>query len=250
MTATASSPIRHQAGVLTRRYAACLWGDKASLLLLFGQAPLIGYFCTLVWGGIETDTETLRFILCLSAHWFGLIDACREIVKERAIFARERVFGLSVTGYVLSKLAVLGVVAVTQVVLLQFTVEWSLALHGPMLLQTLLLSLCALSGVGLGLLVSALAKTQERAVFAVPLLILPQILFSEFAVPRKYFGAVVDVVEKFMPVRWAYTAFQASAELSPKYGDVALGVLAQLGFVVVFLVGIAALLLPRRSQVQ
>jgi len=43
---------------------------------------------------------------------------------------------------------------------------------------------------------SALATTQERAVFAVPLLLLPQILFSELAIPPTLYSDVVATVEK------------------------------------------------------
>ena len=44
-------------------------------------------------GSIERDTPSLYFALCLSAVWFGCIGACREIIKERPIVERERLFG-------------------------------------------------------------------------------------------------------------------------------------------------------------
>ena len=84
--------LRAQTGVLAERYLLCLLGDWVSALLLLAQAPLIGWFCTLVWSDVQEDTPQLRFILCLSAVWFGCINACREIVKERAIVERERIF--------------------------------------------------------------------------------------------------------------------------------------------------------------
>lgn len=244
---TTALPARQQAGVLTARYAACLRGDWGTVALLVGQAPFIGWLCTVVWGSIEDDTPSLYFVMCLSAVWFGCISACREVVKERNILERERFFGLSVPAYVASKLAVLAAVGLAQVVLLQGAVEWSLALRGPYLLQTLALWGASLCGVGLGLVVSGLSRAQERAVGAVPLLLLPQILFSEFAIPADQFGDAVAIVEKLMPVRWAYQVFKEGARAEPDWLLVA-GDLAALAAYALALALLAALtLIPRRE---
>jgi len=220
-------PTRAQAAVLTARYAAIMRGDGLTVALLIAQAPLIGWLATLVWASVEEDTPTLWFVMCLSSLWFGCIGACREIVKERAIVERERFFGLSLPAYVGSKLVVLGALGLVQVLGMQIVVESRIALRGPMLVETLALWGASLCGVGLGLLVSALSRAQERAVGVVPLLILPQILFSEIAVPRDTFTPVVAAVEKAMPVRWAFRAF---AELAAPETDwwTALGDLAVL----------------------
>jgi ABC-type multidrug transport system permease subunit len=233
--------------VLAARYRACLAGDWPTVVLLVAQAPFIGWLCTVVWGSVETDTPSLRFVMCLSAVWFGCINACREIVKERAIVERERFFGLSMTAYAWSRFSVLAWLSLVQVVLLQFAVEWHIGLHGPLLVQTLALWGVSVCGVGLGLLVSALSAAQERAVGAVPLLILPQILFSEFAIPRARFGHTVEIVEWFMPVRWAYRVFDETAALEPSWSTVAgsLGVLPL--YAAVLFVLIVATLQRRRE---
>ncbi len=238
---------RAQARILAARYWACTLGDWRTVVLLVAQAPLIGWFCTLVWGSIETDTPSLYFVLCLSAVWFGCINACREVVKERAVLERERFFGLSLTAYIASKVQVLAVLGLIQVLLLQAAVEWQLALKGAFFVQTLALWGASLCGTGLGLLVSAAAKTQERAVGAIPLLILPQILFSEFAIPREQFGDVVTWVERFMPVRWAYEVFTQLAADETAWGDLVLAftVLAVQALVLGSLA--VAALVPRRE---
>mgnify|MGYP002622886343 CR=1 FL=1 len=235
--------------VLAARYRATLLGEPGGLLLLLLQAPLIGFLCAVVWGSIERDTPALYFVLCLTAVWFGCINACREIVKERAIFERERLFGVRPRDYVLSKARVLAGLGAVQVILLQGTVEWSLSLRGPMPLELLALFGASLAGTGLGLLVSALASTQERAVFAVPLLLLPQILFSELAIPDTLYSDVVATVEKLMPVHWAYRVFEESTALEPRWHMVALAlvVLFAMG---ALLIGAATLAtMPRREVV-
>ena len=248
-TSTDAPPLKVQYQVLSARYRACMLGDWPTLLLLLAQAPFIGWLCTLVWGSVETDTPSLYFVLCLSAVWFGCINACREIVKERAILERERLFGLSMLAYVASRFRFLAGLALAQVLLMQIAVEWTLALRGPFLLQTLALWFASLCGIGLGLLVSALSSRQERAVGAVPLLILPQILFSELAVPRETFTAAVRWGEKIMPVHWSYEVFQELAAVETAWGS-ALFSLAVMPFIAVLLglLSVLALTRPREAS--
>ncbi len=238
---------RAQARVLSARYWACTLGDWRTVLLLLAQAPFIGWLCTVVWGSVETDTPSLYFVLCLSAVWFGCVNACREVVKERAVLERERFFGLSLGAYVLSKVQVLAVIGLAQVLLLQVAVEWQLALRGHFLLQTLALWGASLGGTGLGLLVSAIAKTQERAVGAIPLLMLPQILFSEFAIPKEQFGTAVEWAERFMPVRWAYQVFTELAATETGWLDVGLAFVVLGVYAAVLGALVVAALIPRRE---
>jgi hypothetical protein len=222
-------------------------GDVWTLLLLLAQAPLIGWLCTVVWGSVREDTSSLHFVLCLSAVWFGCVNACREVVKERGVLERERFFGLSLVSYVWSKVSVLGVLGLVQVLSLQVAVEWELAVRGPFLVQTFALWGASVCGTGLGLLASALSRTQERAVAAIPLLLLPQILFSEFAIPEEYFNDTVEVVEKLMPVRWAYRVFEECAALEPGWGWALLSLLVMVGYAAVLHGLVVLALVPRRE---
>ena len=242
-------PARAQAGVLTARYASCWLGDIPTAILLFAQAPLIGWLCTVVWGSVKGDTPSLYFVMCLSALWFGCINACREIVKERTIVERERFFGLSMSAYVASKIAVLSALCLAQVLGMQLVIEGSLAPRGPLPVQTLALLGSAICGVGLGLLVSALSSAQERAVGVVPLLIIPQILFSEVAIPRSAMNGTVEWVEKIMPVHWGFQVFQEVAAAEPDWLAASADLLV-LPLYAAALAGLAALaLVARRAEV-
>lgn len=215
--ATGFAPPAVQRRVLTERYLATLWGDAGTVLILVAQAPAIGWLCTVVWGSVETDTPSLRFVLALSAVWFGCIGACREIVKERAIVERERLLGLSMMPYVASRMTVLAGINLIQVVLLQGAVEWKLSLQGNMVIEMAALWAAAVCGSALGLFISAFSSSQERAVGVVPLLLLPQILFSEFAVPPDTFTDVVGAIQKGMPVYWGYEVFRELSSDKPSY---------------------------------
>ena len=86
-------------------------------------------------------------------------------------------------------------------------------------------------------------------VIAVPLLLLPQILFSELAIPNNLYSDVVSVVEKLMPVHWAFRVFEESAALEPSWFMVALSLLI-LAATALALLGLATLaLLPQREVV-
>ncbi len=70
----------------------------------------------------------------MTAVWFGCSNAARELVKERAIYLRERMVNLSIVPYVLSKVVVLAAFAFIQCVLLLFILDpWFgvPGLHGP-----------------------------------------------------------------------------------------------------------------------
>jgi len=103
-------PLR-QLGVLARRYFETLTRDARNATLLVAQAPLIAVLIglSLLYG--ESDIaytkpkNTILFLLALTAVWFGCSNAVRELVKERAIYLRERMVGLGVLPYILSKLA-------------------------------------------------------------------------------------------------------------------------------------------------
>ena len=66
----------------------------------------------------NTDAIEVLLILVMSACLAGTANSVREIVKERDIFERERMAGLSSGAYLFSKVLVLGVVSVVQTLLI------------------------------------------------------------------------------------------------------------------------------------
>lgn len=243
-----SRPLGPTVAVLAARDRAVLWGDLGTLAVLLAQAPLIGALCGLAWAKVESDTASLRFVLCLSAVWLGCINACREIVKERAIIERERLFGVGPAAVVLSKLANRAGLALVQVLALQGVVEAVFAVRGPFLAEVLVLWLAALAGTALGLGVSAVSRRQDRAVAAVPLLVIPQILFSEMVLPRDQFGPWVGWLEDLMPVRWAVLGYEALAAPEIVWADLAWSLVA-LPALTAAVVGLGVLALRRPVEV-
>src|SRR5262249_14332607 len=112
-----------QWAVLTARYYRTLKRDARNAALLVAQAPLIAGLIglSLLYGQSDIvytkPKNTILFLLALTAVWFGCSNAAREIVKERAIYLRERMVNLRPLPYVFSKVVVLGGVAAIQCVL-------------------------------------------------------------------------------------------------------------------------------------
>lgn len=123
------------------------------------------------------------FVFTCAAIWVGLAGSLQEIVKESAIYLRERLVNLRLTAYIGSKVAILGGLAliqsilVTIVVLIGFRspdselIPWSIGL-------TITTFLTIFAAFSLGLMISAGVKNSAQANSALPLLLLPQIIFA------------------------------------------------------------------------
>jgi ABC-type multidrug transport system permease subunit len=131
------------------------------------------------------EAKKVLFMLATVSVWFGIINAAREITKEAPIFRRERLVNLRIGPYLLSKAVVLGLLALVQmalllgVLLIRIRVPGDTGVLLPPLLElfiTLLLTTGA--GTALGLVISAFASSNDRAISIVPLALIPQILFA------------------------------------------------------------------------
>ncbi len=206
-----------QSGILADRYFDIFLGDLWNSLLLFLQSPVIAGLIVLVWRNVEQATNTLYFVMVLSAVWFGCTNASREIVKEQAIFFRERMIGVEVPAYVFSKVRILAMLGFVQCLTLILIVNYYIHLLGNKLVLFLTLYLCSLAGTTLGLLISSIMNSQDKAVGMVPLVIIPQILFSEFALPKELHEGVTKYLERLMIAGWGYENFKELVSGQPKY---------------------------------
>lgn len=223
-----------QSGVLADRYMETLLADWLVTLLLLLQAPALAGMAVVVWGNIDSASQSLYFVMTLSCIWLGCIDACREIVKERALFLRERMFNLEVGAYLVSKLRVLALVNLVQVLSYATVLAYFLDIRVAFPWLVLNLLATTLAGTGLGLLISAAARHSHVAVGVVPLVILPQILFSEFAISKDSFEGVSEVIYTLMPSRWGYESLMEFAKTSPDYLRAFADLLPLFGFAVLF----------------
>lgn len=233
-----------QTSLLADRYFEIVIGDWKSTLLLLIQSPVIAALIVMVWRNVSGTTKSLYFTLVLSAFWFGCIDSCREIVKERDLFLRERMFNLEIPAYVLSKVRVLLIFNLIQVGLLQGIVQANLNLRTGIVGTFVILLLATVSGTLLGLLISAVVRKSDRAVLAVPLVMLPQIVFSDFSIGASRFAGLAKTIRSFMPCQWAYEGLVELVKDSPRY----LYFTGRAGMLVVFTVAFFLLALPALAR--
>jgi ABC-type multidrug transport system ATPase subunit len=175
-------------------------------------------------------TYMLLFILVMIVLWFGCNNAAKEIVKEEAIYGRERAVNLGIAPYLASKFLVLSVITVLHALLLLLIVFGTLELlaglvpghSAPALLHQLdyvpmfgILSLLALTGVALGLLLSACVSTADRANALLPYVLIPQMILGGGILTVQggllYYLAVI-----LSPVYWAYRAVHRGAAALPQ----------------------------------
>ncbi|HEX8636612.1 MAG TPA: FHA domain-containing protein, partial [Pyrinomonadaceae bacterium] len=196
---------------LSRRYAEVLFKDKLNLLILFAQAPIIAVLTFFVMDANQ-PRDFVYFVLSLVAVWFGTSVAAREIVREKPIYRRERMVNLGIAPYLASKIFVLGFIAAAQCLLLFAPLKF-FDLIGAMPMpgeafgipQLWTMILTAVVGVALGLLISALVKTSEMATSLVPLILIPQILFSGIVGVPEGASRVVGLT---MPAAWSFDSMK------------------------------------------
>lgn len=208
------SPWR-QFRILSQRSSAILRQDLPSFLFLLAVAPILGLLDFVMWRrdmfnsatGDPTQCFTLLFIAVLIAVIVGSLSTMREIVKESEIYRRERMIGLQIVPYVLSKVGLSAILAVyqsaifisTKAIAVDFPGTWEtgLAVYFTLFLSTL-------GGMVMGLLVSALATSQNMAPLLTILFLVPQITFAGSFLPLSSLGPAGQAMSQLTVTRWAY----------------------------------------------
>jgi ABC transport system ATP-binding/permease protein len=200
---------------LTARYGRTFWRDRRTLAILIGQAPVMAMLIAVLYPAHAfalpdrqpTRSAQFVFLLVTAALWLGLIDSCREIVKERTIVLRELAVGVRLDAYLLSKASLLFLLAAAQCVLLVAVAAALQPLHAQLtayLSLTGLLVLTSWTMVGLGLVVSTLARSVDQATSLIPLLLIPQLLFGAALVPFARMPSAIKALADLMVTRWAF----------------------------------------------
>ena len=203
-----------QTAVLTSRYARCLLREGRTLRVLLLQAPVIGFCIGLVLpqrvlssGALASFYGVLlSFLLVTGAVWLGTTSACREIVKERVILEREAAAGVRLDAYLIAKIAVLFALTLVQVVMLFLVTVALQPLNAGLDVYLQVVGICVLSAwtsVGIALVLSARARSADQASSAVPLLLLPQLLFAGAIIPTSVMPFPIQVISQLTYSRWA-----------------------------------------------
>jgi ABC-type multidrug transport system permease subunit len=214
--------------VLTRRYAKLMLNDRRNLLLLGVQAPVIGALVALVArrdsfvgeNATAAEARKILFVFATVAVWFGVLNAAREIAKELPIVRRERLAGLRVVPYLISKVSVALVLLALQaltllgIAALKITLPTAgVVLPAPLELY-LTTFITALAGFALGLAISASSTAPDRANALVPLALVPQILFAGVIFSLGDPVSFERILSWVTASRWAMDAYGATVHVN------------------------------------
>jgi hypothetical protein len=163
----------------------------AALMALLNQGP--------------NEPKTL-FMLVVVALWFGCSGSVREIVDELPVYKRERQRDLKLASYIGSKLIYVGFVAAAQALLLMTVLRLMGAIEGHLPEAFLLTWVMTMEGALIGLVISAVCSTAEKALYAFPLTMIPQFLLAGLLIPAA-------TITPFYPVQSAGGQVVAIQEL-------------------------------------
>jgi ABC-type multidrug transport system ATPase subunit/pSer/pThr/pTyr-binding forkhead associated (FHA) protein/ABC-type multidrug transport system permease subunit len=154
------------------------------------------------------------FLMAFSAVMFGCINSTREIVKESAIYRRERTVNIGILPYLGSKIVILGALCLAQSFVLVLGVQIIDPFHAGIIFPSgffeiyITIALTALAGTMMGLVVSALVANTDRATSFIPILLLPQVVFSGILFPLTNAG--LQLVGWLWIIRWSIAALVSS----------------------------------------
>jgi ABC transport system ATP-binding/permease protein len=242
---TGISPLK-QLWFLSERYVQLVLRDRVSLILTLIAGPITIALTALSLNGenplSKADSPTvtqaslalrLLFIFSCVAIWIGLSNSVREIVKEAAIYLRERLLNLGLIPYLGSKLLIRGILTLAQTLLIAVTVligfkapesdliPWFLGL-------SITTFLTLLASTGLSLMISASVKSENEANGILPLVMIPQIIFSGVLFDLE---GISSKLSWLTISRWSIGAYGALADvnaMAPKVPKGANNPLAQI----------------------
>jgi ABC-type multidrug transport system ATPase subunit len=212
---------------LIRRYLAVIASDRNYVGVIALLPVILGGLIRAIPdpGGLtdapNPDAIEILLILVMSACLIGVANAVRELVKERPIYHRERAAGLSPGAYLVSKLAVLGVISAAQAVVLvligvagrPLPRHGAFLTHAPLVELMLSMAVLAIASMAAGLLISAVVGSSDKTMPLMVVAVLAQVVLSGgvFAINGK---TGLDQLSWLAPSRWGFAAAASTSNLN------------------------------------
>jgi ABC-type multidrug transport system ATPase subunit len=210
---------------LTREVLSKL-SNKQYMLINFLEAPVLAFVLSLFIkffpsgeGGSEIYTfrENLNFpqylfISVVVALFLGLTVSAEEIIKDQKILKREKYLHISHGSYLVSKILLMFFISAIQMLTFVLVGNTILEVQGMNLAFWLVLFSTSCFANVLGLNISATFNSAKVIYILIPILIIPQLLFSGVIVrfdrlyPALSSQSSVPALGNMMASRWAYEA--------------------------------------------
>ena len=206
---------------LISRNLKLISNNVVQLLILFAQAPIIGFLIGYVSNSnlyvINEETKSILLSLACAAVWIGLLNSAQEVCKEKVILQKEHMADLKLSAYILSKFIVQGIFAFIQACLLTVVFQKvagassNSILIDPFWDIQLICFLSILSASAMGLFISCIVKNTSMAMIIIPLALLPQLLFSGVLYT---FTGFAEFLSNLILCRWSIEGLGTSVNLN------------------------------------
>ena len=236
LTSSSKKPSKHvQFNVFFTRDLLSKLANKQYLLINLIEAPLLAlilsFFVKFYNANVpkgysffeNVNIPQYIFISVIVALFLGLTVAAEEINKDKKILKRETFLNLSRSSYLLSKTLILFIISGIQTFSFVFIGNFVLEIHGMWLeYWAVLFSMSCLSNM-VGLNISSAFNSAKVIYIIVPLLIIPQLLFSGVIVKFDKLNPVfsqsneVPWLGNLMAARWAYEALAVVQSTENRY---------------------------------
>ena len=198
--------------------------NKQFMIIMLLQAPVLGFFLASFLkeyspeaGGIysyyyNSNIPSFLFVCVLVSIFFGTTMSAEEIFKDSKTLKRQRYLHLSWNSYLLSKIGVLILITGLQSLLYASISAYIIGImHSFWAYWFVLFSLAVWANM-LGLTISTLFKSTKVIYITVPVIIIPQIIFSGMLVKFDRMHPVIRAeyevpwIGNLMASRWSFEA--------------------------------------------
>ena len=230
-----------QFGVLFKRAFFSKMRNNANLLLTLLAAPVLALLIGFVLRHSESQNYDFAsafhipvylFLALVVAMFLGLTNSVDDITRDRPVLLRERNLNVRLGYYVLAKAITLAAFAVIQCILFTIVGNVLLSVRGVFWIVFWAMFLTTMSGVAIGLVISAIVNESKTAVLAIPVVLIPQIILAGALIKYEDMNRDLDFVYSIrqwaerhpgsameprsdlkvpficslMPMRWSYEA--------------------------------------------
>jgi ABC-type multidrug transport system ATPase subunit len=219
----------NQFRIFLKRDLLAKYYNKQYLMLLALEAPILafilGFFTknfTFVNGlpryifGENSVIPAFLFMAIIVALFLGLVISAEEIFKDRKILKREKFLNLSRSSYLFSKIFILFTISAIQSLIFVLIGNSMLEIEGMLFRYWIVLFTASCWANMLGLNISSGFNSVVTIYILVPLILVPQLLFSGVVVDfSKMHNKIandksVPLIGNLMTSRWAYEALAVS----------------------------------------
>jgi hypothetical protein len=223
--------------VFLRRDFLSKLSNRQYMLINFLEAPalavVLAFFVKFYQGGSDAESQYIfresenlpqyLFISVIVALFLGLTVSAEEIIRDRKILKREEFLNLSRRSYLTSKIGIMFAISAIQMGLYVLIGNSILDIRGMAVSYWLVLFSTSCFANLLGLNISASFNSAKVIYILIPILIIPQLLFSGVIVKfDKLYPAFasqkgVPFIGNIMASRWAYEALAVNQFRNNEY---------------------------------